>query len=94
MGKLTKKGAAKLPPSIHDEIEAEAIEAAVSAVIREVLEKMDHAKPIASMTKRDIRKVAISAISGWIVKRTELSAQSVEKAALELAERAPIYADL
>lgn len=83
-----------MPPSIHDEIENAAIEAAISAVIREVLEKMDHSKPIASMTKRDIKRIAVSAISGWIVKRTELSAQSVEKAALDLAERAPIYSGL
>ena len=41
MGKLTRKRAAAMPPSIHDEIENAALDAAVNAVIREVLEKLD-----------------------------------------------------
>jgi hypothetical protein len=93
MGKLTRKGAALPPPSIHDEIEDAALDAAVNAVIKEVLEKLDYSRPISTLTKRDIRRIAVSSISGWIVRRTELSAQSIEQVALELAAKAPIYID-
>lgn len=94
MGKLTRKGAAAMPPSIHDEIEDSALDAAVNAVIREVLEKLDYSRPISTLTKKDLRRIVVSSISGWIVRRTELSAQSVEQVALELAAKAPIYTDL
>lgn len=84
MGAVRKQKAAEKPPSYADSVEETALDHAVELMIREVLSHLDHTRPIGSMDRRTLRRIAISAISGWIVKRSELTTCSIEDVAQDL----------
>lgn len=74
MGAVTKrkKGAQKRPPSAADKADAQAIDHAVQTMIDGPLSKWDHTRPLGSLNRDDLRKLAIAALTGWVLKRTEL----------------------
>jgi hypothetical protein len=72
MGAVTrkKKGAQSAPPSAADEADARALENAIQTMIEGPLSKWDHTRPLGSLNRDDLRKLAISCILGWILERT------------------------
>lgn len=78
MGTVTrrKKGAQKRPPSSADKTDALALEHAVQTMIEGPLSKWDHTRPLGSLNRDDLKKLAQAAIIGWVVKRSQLSCQA------------------
>lgn len=70
--KLTKreKGAQKRPPSAADQADALALDRAVQTMIEGPLSKWDHTRPIGSLNRDDLRKLAIACLTGWVLQRT------------------------
>lgn len=58
----------KHPPSPADEADARATDRAVEFMIRS-LNEWDHTRPLGSLNKQDLRRLAVAAISGFIVQR-------------------------
>lgn len=71
--KRSKKGAQSAPPSPADEADAQALEHAVQTMIEGPLSGWDHTRPIGSLNRADLKKLAVAAITGWVLKRAELS---------------------
>ena len=71
MGAVTKskKGAQKRPPSAADEADAQALDRAVQAMIEGPLSKWDHTRPLGSLNRADLRKLAIACLTGWVLQR-------------------------
>lgn len=69
MGVVTKKGAHKRPLSPADEAEARALDRAVQTMIDGPLSNWDINRPLASLNKDDLRKLAQAAIIGWVLQR-------------------------
>lgn len=67
MGRLSKKGPAKADPSPADKADAEALDQAVQTMIQGPLRDWDHTRPLGSLNKQDLRKLAMAAITGWIL---------------------------
>ena len=74
MGKLIRKqkGGEVHPPSSADFAEAQALEHAVQTMIEGPLSKWDHSRPLSSLNRADLRKLAIASITGWVLKRAAL----------------------
>lgn len=72
------------PPSAADEADAQALDAAVTRIIETVLSGWDYNRPLHSLNKSDLRRIAEAAICGWILKRAEQAACGDEKAREEL----------
>jgi len=70
---MKRKGIRKHPPSPADEADAQALDAAVQSMIEGPLSGWDHTRPLGSLNKGDLRKLADAAITGWILKRAELA---------------------
>lgn len=66
----TKKGAQSAPPSPADEADSLALERAVQTMIEGPLSKWDHTRPIGSLNRDDLRKLAIACLTGWVLQRT------------------------
>jgi len=73
----------KRPPSPADEADTQALECAVQYMIEHVLSGWDHSRPLGSLNRGDLRKLADWAITGWIVERSK-QAQCDEQTASEL----------
>lgn len=77
MSNGAKKGALQRPLSPADQMDAAALDAAVSNMIG-ILEAWDYSRPLSSLNRADLRKIAVAAISGFILeqvsqqKRTDL----------------------
>lgn len=71
---MARKGMRVHPPSPADEADAQALDAAVESMIERVLSGMDHNRPLGSLNRGDLRKLADAALTGWILKRAELAA--------------------
>lgn len=79
-----KKGVQKHPPSPADEADAQSLDAAVERIIETVLSEWDHTRPLGSLNKGDLRRIADAAICGWILKRAEMAACGNERLREEL----------
>ncbi len=78
MGNLTKgrvRGQPKLPPSPADQADAQGLDRAVEAMIQDVLSGWDHTRPLGSLTRADLRKLATHAVIGFILGRQECERQ-------------------
>lgn len=64
----------KHPPSAADEADSIALDAAVERIIGDVLSEWDHSRPLRSLNKNDLRRLAAASITGWVLKRAELAA--------------------
>ena len=64
-----KKGVQKHPPSAADEADAKALDRAVQAMIEGPLSTWDHTRPLGSLNRDDLRKLAIAGLTGWILQR-------------------------
>lgn len=72
MGVRRKKGALeKRPPSPADKADAQALDRAVETMIQGPLSNWDHTRPLGSLNRDDLRKLATAAITGWVLQRTE-----------------------
>lgn len=61
------------PPSPADKADAQALDRAVETMIQNVLSGWDHTRPLGSLNRDDLGKLAFHAISGWILERAELA---------------------
>lgn len=87
MGRVSRKragGVRKHPPSALYEADALALDRAVETMIQNSLSGWDHTRPLGSLNRDDLRKLATDAITGWILKRAEL-AKHDEQLAGEMA---------
>lgn len=64
-------GTPKRPPSPADEADAQALEMAVESMIQQVLSGWDHTRPLGSLNRGDLRKLATAAISGFVVGKSK-----------------------
>lgn len=67
--KKTKKGAQKRPPSAADQADTLALDRAVQTMIEGPLSKWDHSRPLGSLNRDDLRKLAIACLTGWVLQR-------------------------
>lgn len=58
------------PPSPEDQADTAALEASVSMMIG-VLEAWDYSRPLSSLNRADLSKIAVAAISGFIIERSK-----------------------
>lgn len=72
-----KKGAAQLPPSPADDADNAALDAAVHTMIG-VLETWNHSRSLSSLDRADLRKLAVAAISGFVLEQTIQSKRIAE----------------
>jgi hypothetical protein len=72
MGTVTrsKKGAQSAPPSPADQADSLALDLAVQTMIEGPLSKWDHTRPLGSLNRDDLRKLAIACLTGWVLQRT------------------------
>lgn len=63
----------KRPPSPADQADAQALDRAVETMIQTVLSGWDASRPLASLNRGDLRKIANAAICGWILQRAEMA---------------------
>ena len=68
---MAKKGTPKRTLSPADEADLKALERAVKTMIEGPLSKWDHTRPLASLNRDDLRKIATAAITGWVLQRAE-----------------------
>ena len=66
---MSKKGAQKRPPSPADQADALALDRAVQTMIEGPLSKWDHSRPIGSLNRDDLRKLATACLVGWVTQR-------------------------
>lgn len=64
-----KKGAQSAPPSPADEADARCLERAVQTMIQGPLSDWDHTRPLGSLNRRDLRKLATAAITGFVLQK-------------------------
>jgi hypothetical protein len=64
-----KKGAPKRALSPADEADAKALDHAVQTMIEGPLSTWDHTRPLGSLNKADLRKLAMACITGWVLQR-------------------------
>jgi len=67
---MAKKGPPKRTLSSADEADLKALEHAVQKMIEGPLSKWDHTRPLASLNRGDLQKLATAAITGWVVQRS------------------------
>ena len=82
MGKITTKkrvgGTQKRPPSPADEADAKALDMAVESMIQNVLSGWDHTRPLGSLNRGDLRKIATAAVTGFVIGKCQWDAQFKE----------------
>ena len=73
MGKLMARVGKppKRPPSPADEADAKALERAVEFMIQQVLNGWDHTRPLGSLNRGDLRRIAEAAVSGFILGKAQ-----------------------
>jgi len=64
-----KKGAQSAPLSPADEADAKALDRAVQSMIEGPLSTWDHTRPLGSLNRGDLRKLATACLTGWILQR-------------------------
>lgn len=65
-----KKGVQQHPPSPADQSDAAALEASVSMMIG-VLETWNYSRPLSSLNRADLTKLAAAAVSGFVIERSK-----------------------
>jgi hypothetical protein len=78
LGKLTMKRVKetpKRPLSPADEADAKALDRAVETMIQQVLSGWDHTRPLGSLTRGDLRKIATASVIGFILGKHEWDEQ-------------------
>lgn len=76
------RGQPKLPPSPADQADAQGLDRAVEAMIQNVLSGWDHTRPLGSLTRADLRKLATHAVIGFIQGKQECDRQFQESGRL------------
>ena len=75
MGQLTAKkrvgGTQKRAPSPADEADAKALDMAVESMIQQVLSGWDHTRPLGTLTRGDLRKLATAAVTGFVIGKSQ-----------------------
>lgn len=69
-----EKGVRKQPPSPADQADAQALDRAVQCMIEGALSEWDHTRPLGSLNRDDLRRLASAAITGWVLERAEMAA--------------------
>lgn len=69
MGDVNRKGAPKRALSTADEADARCLDRAVQTMIEGPLSGWDHTRPLGSLNREDIRKLAIAACTGFVLQR-------------------------
>lgn len=71
MGNVSrKKGVAKSDsPSPANQADALALDRAVQTMIDGPLSEWDHTRPLGSLNRDDLRKLAIACLTGWVLQR-------------------------
>ena len=64
----------KRPPDSADEADAQALDRAVETMIQQVLSGWSYSRPLSSLNRADLRRLAESAITGWILERADMAA--------------------
>jgi len=64
-------GRRKTPPDPHAEADRQALDTAVESMIERVLTGWDHTRPLGSLNRDDLRRLATAAITGWVLWRAE-----------------------
>jgi len=62
-------GRRKTPPDPHTEADRQALDAAVESMIERVLTGWDHTRPLGSLNRKDLSRLATAAITGWVLWR-------------------------
>ena len=62
-------------PTPDDEAYQACIGAAVEWMLRHVLNKMDHTRPLGSLNRADLRKIAEHALFGYVLERCKWDAK-------------------
>lgn len=65
-----KKEAVQRPLPPADQADTAALEAAVKMMIG-VLETWDYSRPLSSLNRADLHKLAVAAISGFVIERSQ-----------------------
>lgn len=76
----------KRPPSPADQADAQGLDRAVEAMIQNVLSGWDHTRPLGSLNRDDLRKLATHAVIGFILGKHECDAQFKQTGRLTDAE--------
>jgi hypothetical protein len=76
MGNVRKKGAPKRTLSPADEADARCLDRAVQTMIDGTLNDWNHTRPIGSLNRDDLRRLAQCAIVGWTLQRATETCQS------------------
>jgi len=63
----------KRPPQSADEADAQALDRAVKTMIQQVLSGWDNTRPLSSLNRADLHRLANAAICGWILERAEMA---------------------
>jgi len=66
-----KKGTPKRTPSPADKADALALDRAVQTMIEGPLSEWDHTRPLGSLNRDDLRKLATAVLIGWVLQRSE-----------------------
>ena len=64
----------KRPPSPADEADAKALDMAVESMIQQVLSGWDYTRPLGSLNRGDLRRLATAAITGFVIGKSEWDA--------------------
>ena len=65
----------KRPLSPADEADAKALDRAVETMIQQVLSGWDHTRPLGTLTRGDLRKLATAGVIGFILGKAEWDEQ-------------------
>ena len=65
----------KRPLSPADEADAKALDRAVETIIQQVLSGWDHNRPLGSLTRADLRKLATASVIGFVLGKAEWDKQ-------------------
>ncbi len=80
-----RKGAEKRPLSPEDQIDAKALDGAVEWMIDKVLSGMDHTRPLGTLNKGDLRRLAVASVTGFILEKHKWDAEFRESGRLTSA---------
>lgn len=69
------RGQPKPPPSPADQADARGLDRAVEAMIQEVLSGWDHTRPLGSLNRDDLRRLATHAVIGFVQGKQECDRQ-------------------
>jgi hypothetical protein len=69
---VTPNGEGAMQRPLADYLDDRALTRAVGQMIEDVLSKWDHTRPLGSLNKRDLARLADAAITGWVLERAAM----------------------